>query len=71
MNHKLGHVVIKTDGNGKETTAAMLGMTMRETLKFLRGGSNHDRAGITKTKGLPRNKVKSKMAKASRRKNRG
>lgn len=69
--HKLSQAVIKTDDNGNPVTAVQLGLTMRQTLDALRGGITHNRAGITKNKGGKRNKVRSKMARNSRRANRG
>jgi hypothetical protein len=68
--HKLSEVTIKTDGDGKPVTAYALGLTLRETLNALRGGTGHTRAGITKNKAQPRNKARTRMAKASRRINR-
>jgi hypothetical protein len=68
--HKLSTAIVKTDGKGKPVTAAMLGLTLRQTLNALRGGTGHTRTGITKNKAQPRNKARARMAKASRRINR-
>lgn len=68
--HKLSNAIIKRNDKGEPLTAAMLGMTLRQTLNALRGGADHKRAGITKNKNRKRNKARTRMAAASRRRNR-
>lgn len=67
--HKLSMAIVKTGDDGEPVTAVALGLTKRETVEMLRGGSGHKRAGVTTNKGRKRNKVRAKMAKASRRRN--